>query len=167
MQLGNLIVNCLLLKLYRKPRKYISVTKIYMQTFDTTVKLAFRAQYVFVACMWPGMSILIVWPSLYHLRSLGSSMVGASHRTSEGCGIDSNLGITNIFLGLRLSLSSKQFPTAKVIQIDVTFLYTRRTNVSLFKSRIHFPRDFWNYSNSHEKRVNMLAYANTSATFSQ
>ena len=35
-------------------------------------------------------------PSLCHL-SLGSSMVRASHRRSEGCGFDSRLGLRNIF----------------------------------------------------------------------
>ena len=35
-------------------------------------------------------------PSLCHL-SLGSLMVRASHRRSEGCGFDSRLGLRNIF----------------------------------------------------------------------
>ena len=46
--------------------------------------------------------------NLCHL-SPGSSMVRASHRRSKGCGFDSYLGLRNMFLSWRLSLSSKQF----------------------------------------------------------
>ena len=54
----------------------------------------------------------ISWPSLCHL-SPGSSMVRASHRRSEGCGFDPRLGLRNISLSLRQSLSSKWYYTFK------------------------------------------------------
>ena len=42
----------------------------------------------------------ISWPSLCHL-SPSSSMVRASHRGSEGCGLDPRLRLGDIFLGLQ------------------------------------------------------------------
>ena len=47
-------------------------------------------------------------PSLCHL-SLGSSMVRASHRRSEGCGFDSRLGLRNIFWDCESLSSQKVF----------------------------------------------------------
>ena len=58
-------------------------------------------------------------------------MVRASHRRSEGCGFDSRVGLRNIFLSLRLSLSSKQLtfnlPSCKSFHI---YLLIRYTNIS-------------------------------------
>ena len=47
-------------------------------------------------------------PSLCHL-SLGSSMVRASHRRSEGCGFNSRLGLRNIFWVCESLSSQKVF----------------------------------------------------------
>ena len=46
--------------------------------------------------------------SLCHLN-LGSSMVRASHRRSEGCGFDSRLGLRNIFWVCECLSSQKAF----------------------------------------------------------
>ena len=89
LQLGKLKENCLLLKLYRKLRKiFLSPRREYISRLlfsSTCVALTNRC---------------ISWRSLCHL-SPGSSMVRASHWTSEGCGFDSRLGLRNIFLSLR------------------------------------------------------------------
>ena len=46
---------------------------------------------------------------LAHHLSLGSSMIRASHRSSEGCGFDARLGLRNHFLSIELDDLSSLF----------------------------------------------------------
>ena len=73
-------------------------------------------------------------PSLCHL-SLGSSMVRASHRRSEGCGFDSRLGLRNIFWVCESLCGQKRF-----------------SPVYMFLTRVHF----YIYSNRVSNRYNCL-----------
>ena len=101
--------------------------------------------------------------TLAHHLSLSSSMVRASHRSSESCGFDPRLGLRNHFLSIELEDRSSTliYPSSHVFSEWVSDYHVNYHNPNFQNSSLKEVLSFPQHFQSRAKQVQVTTKCNT------